>query len=98
MVITTRRRKRASGGEKQVSRILRSPLAMLSLSRNLGLVTGTAVMGAVFAFAVGTRDIGGAAPEAVATGMSVTFAVAAGLVLVAVMVAVVSGWRKQWSA
>ncbi|WP_245436390.1 MFS transporter [Mesorhizobium tamadayense] len=62
---------------------------MLSLSRNLGLITGTAVMGAVFAFAVGTGEVGGAAPEAVAGGMRVTFAVAAGLVMAAVAVALV---------
>ncbi|MDX8483395.1 MFS transporter [Mesorhizobium sp. VK24D] len=68
---------------------------MLSLSRNLGLITGTAVMGAVFAFAVGVGDIAGAAPEAVAGGMRVTFAVAAGLVVVAMMIAVVGGLRKR---
>ncbi|CDX23627.1 Arabinose efflux permease family protein [Mesorhizobium sp. ORS 3324] len=69
--------------------------AMLGLSRNLGLVTGTAVMGAVFAFAVGTGEVGRAAPEAVAGGMRFTFAVAAGLVVVAMAVAVVGGWRKR---
>ncbi|WP_292431546.1 MFS transporter [Mesorhizobium sp.] len=67
---------------------------MLSLSRNLGLVTGTAVMGALFAFAVGTRDMALAAPEAVAGGMRVTFAVAAGLVVVAVVIAVGGSWRR----
>ena len=61
---------------------------MLSLSRNLGLVTGTAVMGAVFAFAVGTGDVAGAGAEAVAHGMRFTFGLAAGLVLVAVLLAV----------
>ncbi|RUT92096.1 MFS transporter, partial [Mesorhizobium sp. USDA-HM6] len=71
---------------------------MLSLSRNLGLITGTAVMGAVFAFAVGTRDIAGAAPEAVAGGMRFTFAVAAGLVVVATMIAVAGDWRRRRSA
>lgn len=30
---------------------------MLTLSRNLGLVTGTSVMGAVFAFASATTDV-----------------------------------------
>ncbi|TKB19869.1 MAG: MFS transporter [Mesorhizobium sp.] len=64
---------------------------MLSLSRNLGLVTGTAAMGAVFAFAVGAGDIAGAAPEAVADGMRFTFAVAAGLVVIAMTIAV-AGW------
>lgn len=69
---------------------------MLSLSRNLGLITGTAAMGAVFAFAAGTNDIAGAAPEAVAGGTRLTFAVAAGLVLVAVAIA--GGWRRRRSA
>ncbi|PBC01106.1 MFS transporter [Mesorhizobium sp. WSM3860] len=68
---------------------------MLSLSRNLGLITGTAVMGAVFAFAVGTGEVGAAAPEAVADGMRVAFAVAAGLVLVAVAIAVAGVCRSR---
>lgn len=62
--------------------------AMLSLSRNLGLVTGTAVMGAVFSFAVGTKEIASAAPAAVAHGMAFTFAVAAVLTIVAAAIAV----------
>ncbi|WP_245442557.1 MFS transporter [Mesorhizobium hawassense] len=63
---------------------------MLSLSRNLGLVTGTAVMGAVFAFAVGTKDIAAAAPASVAHGMGLTFAVAAGLVVAAMVIALLA--------
>jgi hypothetical protein len=59
---------------------------MLSLSRNLGLVTGASVMGALFAFASATSDIAAARPEGVATGMQVTFAVAAALILVALAV------------
>jgi hypothetical protein len=50
---------------------------MLSLSRNLGLITGAAVMGAVFAFASATNDVTTARPEAVASGTRVTFALAA---------------------
>lgn len=61
---------------------------LLSLSRNLGLITGASVMGAVFAFASATTDITTARPEAVATGMRVTFAVAAMLVVVALTLAV----------
>ena len=68
---------------------------MLSLSRNLGLITGTAVMGALFAFATGTREIAGAAPDAVAHGMRFTFGVAAGLVLVALLVAVLNPPAKR---
>ena len=62
---------------------------MLNLSRNLGLVTGASVMGAVFAFASGAIDITTAHAEAVATGMRVTFAVAAVLVVVASVIAFV---------
>ncbi|AJD40894.1 major facilitator superfamily protein [Rhizobium gallicum bv. gallicum R602sp] len=61
---------------------------LLSLSRNLGLITGASVMGAVFSFAAMTTDITTAGPEAVATGMQVTFAVAAALTAVAIAIAV----------
>jgi EmrB/QacA subfamily drug resistance transporter len=57
---------------------------MLTLSRNLGLVTGAAVMGAVFAAASGHGDIAQATADEVATGMRVTFALAAALITVAV--------------
>jgi EmrB/QacA subfamily drug resistance transporter len=60
---------------------------MLSLSRNLGLITGASVMGAVFAFASMTTDITTAHPEAVAAGMRITFAVAAVLIIVALAIA-----------
>jgi len=56
---------------------------MLNLSRNLGLITGAAGMGAVFAAAAATSDIATAQPEAVAAGMRVTFSVATGLLGVA---------------
>ena len=56
---------------------------MLSLSRNLGLITGAAVMGALFAAAAATTDLTTASPEAVATGMRITFLVAATLILAA---------------
>jgi EmrB/QacA subfamily drug resistance transporter len=61
---------------------------LLNLSRNLGLVTGASVMGAVFAFASGTTDLATAEATAVATGMRTTFAAAATLIAVALVVAV----------
>jgi EmrB/QacA subfamily drug resistance transporter len=61
---------------------------MLNLSRNLGLITGASVMGALFALASGTADITTAPPQAVASGLRITFAVAAALVLAALAVAV----------
>jgi len=63
---------------------------MLSLSRNLGLVTGASVMGAVFAFASMTTDITTAHPEAIAGGMRITFAVAAVLIVVALGISAAS--------
>ena len=61
---------------------------MLNLSRNLGLITGASVMGAVFALAAGTIDMTTAAPEAVASGMRITFIVAALLIVGALAVTV----------
>lgn len=61
---------------------------LLNLSRNLGLITGASVMGAVFAFASEAIDIATAQPDAVATGMRITFAVAAILIVVALAIAV----------
>ena len=67
---------------------------MLNLSRNLGLITGASVMGAVFAYAVAwssaTVDIATAHPETVAAGMRTTFAVAAMLILAALAIALAS--------
>ncbi len=60
---------------------------MLSLSRNLGLITGASVMGAVFAAASATTDLTAAHPEAVATGTRTTYAVAAMLIVVALVIA-----------
>lgn len=59
--------------------------ALLGLSRNLGLITGASVMGAIFA--VGSRGV----PmlrlgSGSANGMTLTFAVAAGLALIALAV------------
>jgi len=61
---------------------------VLNLSRNLGLITGASVMGAVFAFGSSTTDVTTASPEAVATGMRTTFAVGAALILAALAIAV----------
>ena len=51
---------------------------MLNLSRNLGLITGASVMGAVFAFASRVPAIAEAGPEALGSGLRITFAVAPG--------------------
>jgi MFS family permease len=53
---------------------------VLTLSRNLGLMTGASVMGAVFAFAAGTGDVTAAASAEIARGTRWTFGVSALLV------------------
>jgi hypothetical protein len=60
---------------------------MLGLSRNVGLVTGASVMGAVFAAASGSADVATAPSGAVAAGMRITFAIATLLILVAMAIA-----------
>jgi len=63
---------------------------MLSLARNLGLITGASVMGAIFAMATMATDFMTAQPEAVATGMRITFTVAAALIAGAIVITVAS--------
>lgn len=60
---------------------------LLALSRNLGLITGASVMGAVFARAAATDDVATAAPEAVAAGMRATFLAASALAALAILLA-----------
>jgi hypothetical protein len=63
---------------------------MLNLSRNLGLVTGASLMGAIFAAAstVGDHNVTAADPDAVAAGMRITFAVAMALIMAALVTAI----------
>jgi MFS family permease len=70
---------------------------MLNLSRNLGLITGASVMGALFAFASGANDIATAPAGAVAAGMRVTFGVGAVLIMAATAIAVGSRARLRYS-
>ncbi|WP_235087707.1 hypothetical protein [Chromobacterium sp. Beijing] len=66
---------------------------LLSLSRNLGLITGASLMGAVFAAASGAADIAAAAPQQVAAGARAAFGLAAALMLLALL-ASAHGRRK----
>lgn len=61
---------------------------MLSLSRNLGLITGASVMGAVFRLLSATTDVAMAGPDAIAQGMRGSFGVAAILIVIALGIAV----------
>ena len=62
---------------------------MLGLARNVGLIAGASVMGAVFARAAATSDVTTAPPAAVAAGMQATFIVAAMLGIVALGVSLI---------
>ncbi|EJZ21607.1 MFS transporter [Rhizobium sp. Pop5] len=68
---------------------------MLNLSRNLGLITGASLMGAVFALASATSEATIADPEAVASGMRTTFAVAAALIAAALALAARTYLRRR---
>jgi len=61
---------------------------LLNLSRNVGLISGASVMGAVFARASGSADVTSAPAADVGSAMRTTFAVAAALIVAALGIAV----------
>ncbi|KQY52288.1 MFS transporter [Lysobacter sp. Root494] len=61
---------------------------LLTLSRNLGLITGASVMGAVFVRGTHATSVAEASPFAVASGAHVAFGTAAALVVSALVLAV----------
>ncbi|GAA3112941.1 MFS transporter [Rhizobium viscosum] len=70
---------------------------LLGLSRNIGLISGASLMGAVFVYGAGTDDFIHATPAAISAGMQLTFLLAGGLVLSA-MAIVFAGAFKRTSA
>ncbi|MDK8873246.1 MFS transporter [Paracoccus sp. SSJ] len=64
---------------------------VLSLARNLGLITGASAMGAVFTLASGSANPATAGTASVAHGMAVTFALAGGLALLGLVIALSGG-------
>lgn len=58
---------------------------LLNLARNLGLITGAAVMGAVFAFASGSSAPAAGTAAASSSGLHLTFALAAVLIAIAML-------------
>lgn len=68
---------------------------LLNLSRNIGLLTGASVMGAVFAFAASALDVSLLAPEAVRFGLRTTFGVAFVLVIIAIAIALPSSAGRR---
>ena len=68
---------------------------LLNLSRNLGLITGASVMGAVFFLASGANEMISAGAEAILIGMRITFAVAGTLVVFALAIAIYSSNKNK---
>lgn len=66
---------------------------VLNLSRNIGLIAGASLMGAIFAFGVGTEDFAKASPADIAEGMQLTFLLAGGMMIAAI--GIVSGHRND---
>lgn len=58
---------------------------LLSLSRNIGLIAGASAMSAVFAFGVGTERFDNATVLAIAAGMQLTFLLAGGMMIAAIV-------------
>jgi MFS family permease len=61
---------------------------LLGLARNLGLISGASVMGALFAAASGTDDVAQAMPAAITAGLRVSFLTAAALMGVGLILSV----------
>jgi len=68
---------------------------LLSLSRNMGLIIGASVMGAIFSFGVGTNQLNQATALAIIDGMQFTFICAGALMVVGLLISCVS-FRRQY--
>ncbi|MFW2104259.1 MFS transporter [Acinetobacter guillouiae] len=68
---------------------------LLSLSRNMGLIIGASVMGAIFSFGVGTIQFNQATALAIIDGMQFTFLCAGALMIVGLLISCVS-FRRQY--
>lgn len=63
---------------------------LLSLSRNMGLIIGASMMGAIFSFGVGTNQLTQATALAIIDGMQLTFICAGALMVVGLLISCVS--------
>jgi EmrB/QacA subfamily drug resistance transporter len=68
---------------------------LLNLSRNLGLITGASVMGTVFALASGASDVTQASAAEMASGMRITFGVAAALATLALAISQIVFYNRR---
>jgi len=70
---------------------------LLSLSRNLGLITGASMMGLVFALGSANKGVAPADAAPLADGMRLTFMLATALIVVAITIALLSQARSRQS-
>ncbi len=68
---------------------------LLGLSRNIGLMAGASLMGAVFAYGTGTGDFIHAALAAISAGMQLTFLLAGGLMIGAIAVVFAGTFERR---
>jgi EmrB/QacA subfamily drug resistance transporter len=68
---------------------------LLNLSRNLGLITGASVMGAVYAFGSATAESVQVTPGSATSGLRLAFAIATGLVIIALALALAAQSRAR---
>ncbi len=67
--------------------------SMLSLSRNIGLISGASVMGAIFA-AVVAQDISTASPLVIMKGMKITYLIASLLVIISLILTISNFYNR----
>jgi MFS family permease len=71
---------------------------LLTLSRNVGQITGAAVLGAAFLHATGASALSAASSDATALGMRITMAIATGLIAIALLLTLLTRLRGSPSS
>ncbi|RYC47993.1 MFS transporter [Pectobacterium zantedeschiae] len=68
---------------------------LLNLSRNIGLIAGTSIMGQAFALGVGTEDFTHAMPASLDNGMRLTFSLSGGMILAVLVFTHLPRWMAR---
>lgn len=70
---------------------------VLTMSRNIGLITGASIMGVVFSAGVGTKNLADATSEAIGQGMQLVF-LFSGAMMIAAIAANIAAGRRRWES
>lgn len=70
---------------------------VLTLSRNIGLIAGASVMGAVFSTGVGTRNLADATAQAIGQGMQLVFLFSGAMMIAAIAINILADRRRRIS-